>query len=174
MTQSATSTQGTTASNHGVVTSVRGSVVDVRFDHSLPPIYSLMRTGKDGRISIEVLMQLDARHVRGIALNPTEGLARGMAVEDTGGPLKVPVGKSIIARMFDVFGNPIDRQPPPSDVVWRTRSIGIRPHWPVVPPSLKFLKRASRSLTCWCRWSAAARRDCSGARVSARRCCSPR
>ena len=120
MTQSATSTQGTTASNHGVVTSVRGSVVDVRFDDSLPPIYSLLRAGKDARISIEVLMQLDAHHVRGIALNPTEGLARGMAVEDTGGPLKVPVGKSIISRMFDVFGNPIDRQPAPSDVVWRT------------------------------------------------------
>ena len=43
-----------------------------------------------------------------------------MAVEDTGGPLKVPVGKAIISRMFDVFGNPIDRQPAPSDVEWRT------------------------------------------------------
>ena len=46
MTQSATSTQGTTASNHGVITSVRGSVVDVRFDDSLPPIYSLLRAGR--------------------------------------------------------------------------------------------------------------------------------
>jgi F-type H+-transporting ATPase subunit beta len=106
--------------NHGVVTSVRGSVVDARFDHHLPPIYSLLRTGKDGRVAIEVLTQLDRHHVRGIALNPTEGLARGMAVEDTGGPLKVPVGKSILSRMFDVFGNPIDRQPAPSDVEWRT------------------------------------------------------
>ena len=59
-------------------------------------------------------------HVRGIALNPTQGLARGMAVEDTGGPLKVPVGKAILSRMFDVFGNPIDRQPAPTDVEWRT------------------------------------------------------
>ena len=49
-------------------------------------------------------MQLDERHVRGIALQPTQGLARGMSVEDTGGPLKVPVGKEIISRMFDVFG----------------------------------------------------------------------
>ena len=65
-------------------------------------------------------MQLDERHVRGIALQPTQGLARGMAVEDTGGPLKVPVGKEIISRMFDVFGNPIDRQPAPADVEWRT------------------------------------------------------
>ena len=49
-------------------------------------------------------------HVRGIALTPTQGLARGMAVEDTGGPLKAPVGKGILSRMFDVFGNTIDRE----------------------------------------------------------------
>jgi len=103
-----------------VVASVRGSVVDVRFAGSLPPIYTLLRAGKEGRIAIEVLMQLDVHHVRGIALNPTQGLARGMAVEDTGGPLKVPVGKRILARMFDVFGNAIDGQPAPADVEWRT------------------------------------------------------
>ena len=105
--------------NQGVITSVRGSVVDVRFEARLPPIYSLLHTGKDSRVSIEVMMQLDARHIRGIALNPTQGLARGMAVRDTGGPLKVPVGPAILSRMFDVFGNAIDRQPPPADVEWR-------------------------------------------------------
>ena len=114
------SAQRTEQSNYGVVTSVRGSVVDVRFDDRLPPIYSLLRAGKEEQIAIEVLMQLDGHHVRGIALNPTQGLARGMAVKDTGGPLKVPVGKGILSRMFDVFGNAIDRQPAPSDVEWRT------------------------------------------------------
>ena len=89
---------------------MRGSVVDVRFDAHLPPIYSLLRAGEDGKIVIEVLAQRDARHVRGIALTPTQGLARGMAVEDTGGPLKAPVGKGILSRMFDVFGNAIDRE----------------------------------------------------------------
>ena len=78
----------------GVVVSVRGSVVDVRFDKHLPPIYSVLRAGAEKQIVIEVLAQLDARHVRGIALTPTQGLARGMAVEDTGGPLKAPVGKA--------------------------------------------------------------------------------
>lgn len=112
--------QVTAISNHGVVQSIRGSVVDVRFEDKLPPIYSLLRTGKDAHIAIEVLMHLDAHRVRGIALNPTQGLARGMAVLDTGGPLKVPVGKGTLSRMFDVFGNPIDRQPVPSDVEWRT------------------------------------------------------
>ena len=110
----------TPPTNSGAVVSVRGSVVDIRFDAHLPPIYSVLHAGDDGPIIIEVLLHLDAHHVRGIALTPTQGLARGMAVKDTGGPLKVPVGKGILSRMFDVFGNAIDRQPAPSDVQWRT------------------------------------------------------
>jgi F-type H+-transporting ATPase subunit beta len=57
--------------------------------------------------------------VRGVALTPTEGLARGTRVEDTGGPLCAPVGKDTLARMFDVFGNPIDRGGALGDVQWR-------------------------------------------------------
>src|SRR5208337_4331341 len=120
MTHSEMSAQETEHSNHGTVRSVRGSVVDVRFRDRLPPIYSLLRAGKESQIAIEVLMQLDEHHVRGIALNPTQGLARGMAVKNTGEPLKVPVGKGILSRMFDVFGNAIDHQPAPADVEWRT------------------------------------------------------
>ena len=106
--------------NLGAVVAVRGSVVDVRFDEHLPPIYSVLRAGDEGQIVIEVLAQRDARHVRGIALTPTQGLARGMAVEDTGGPLKAPVGKGVLSRMFDVFGNVIDREAALSDVQWRS------------------------------------------------------
>lgn len=105
--------------NLGTVVSVRGSVVDVRFDKFLPPIYSLLHA-MEGQIAIEVLAQLDSHRVRGIALTPTQCLARGMTVEDTGGPLKAPVGKGILSRMFDVFGNAIDRQAAPIDVQWRT------------------------------------------------------
>ena len=108
-----------TSSNLGVVAAVRGSVVDILFDARLPPIYSLLRA-KEGRVAIEVLAQLDAHSVRGIALTPTEGLARGNSVEDTGGELKAPVGKGILSRMFDVFGNAIDRLPAPAGVQWRT------------------------------------------------------
>jgi F-type H+/Na+-transporting ATPase subunit beta len=102
-----------------VVASVRGGVVDIRFDTRLPPIHSVLRTGPEREIVIEVLAQPDARHVRGIALTPTEGLARGMAVEDTGGPLMAPVGKAILSRMFDVLGNVLDRGAPLVDVQWR-------------------------------------------------------
>jgi len=104
----------------GVVVAVRGSVVDMRFDGALPPIHSLLRAGDGGRVAIEVLAQRDARHVRGIALTPTQGLARGMPVQDSGGPLLAPVGRSIRARMLDVFGNTIDRGPALTDVVWRS------------------------------------------------------
>jgi F-type H+-transporting ATPase subunit beta len=64
---------------------------------------------KDGEIAIEVLAQLDAHRVRGIVLTPTQDPARGIIMEDTGGPLKAPVGKGILSQMFDVFGNFIDR-----------------------------------------------------------------
>jgi F-type H+-transporting ATPase subunit beta len=106
-------------SNTGVVVSVRGSVVDIVFDTRLPPIYSLLHA-LQGQIAIEVLSQLDASRVRGIALTPTQGLARGMLVEDSGGPLQAPVGKGILSRMFDVFGNVIDRQAAPADIQWRS------------------------------------------------------
>src|ERR1035441_3100870 len=109
----------TSLSNLGAVVSVRGSVVDIRFDAHLPAIYSLLHA-KEGEVAIEVLAQLDAHRVRGIALTPTEGLARGNAVVDTGGQLQAPVGKGILSRMFDVFGNAIDRQAAPADVQWRT------------------------------------------------------
>jgi F-type H+/Na+-transporting ATPase subunit beta len=106
--------------NRGSVTAVRGSVVDVRFEGRLPLISSVLHTGASGQIVIEVMTQADAKHVRGIALTPTQGVCRGMPVEDTGMPLRAPVGKNIISRMFDVFGHAIDRQPDPEDVEWRS------------------------------------------------------
>jgi F-type H+-transporting ATPase subunit beta len=112
--------QSTASAHRGRVVAVRGSVVDLRFETHLPPIYRLLRAGSEGQIRIEVLTQLDAQHVRGISLTPTQGLARGMEVEDSGGPLMAPVGQGILGRMFDVFGNAIDRQPPPTDIQWRS------------------------------------------------------
>jgi len=106
--------------NFGSIVSVRGGVVDVRFSRRLPPIFSVLHAGEGGKIIVEVMAQLDATRVRGIALTPTEGLARGMQVEDSGKPLEVPVGQGIMSRMFDVFGSAIDRMPAPQNVEWRT------------------------------------------------------
>ena len=98
--------------NYGKIISVRGSVVDVFFENDLPAIYTLLHTGKDKNVAVEVLTQLDDHRVRGIALNPTQGLARGMQVETTGKELTVPIGAAIMGRMFDVFGNTIDKGVP--------------------------------------------------------------
>ncbi|MDE2429932.1 MAG: F0F1 ATP synthase subunit beta, partial [Burkholderiales bacterium] len=65
--------------NSGSVVQIRGSVVDICFEHKLPSIYTVLHVD-DERIILEVLTQLDQRHVRAIALTPTQGLARGMAV----------------------------------------------------------------------------------------------
>jgi F-type H+-transporting ATPase subunit beta len=108
------------AKNYGVVVAVRGSVVDVRFDTHLPPIYSLLHAGTKKEIVIEVLAQRDANHVRGIALTSTQGLARGTVVEDTGGPLEAPIGQALLSRMFNVFGEVIDRQAAPENMQWRS------------------------------------------------------
>ena len=105
--------------SHGRVTAIRGSVVDAGFDTRLPAIGSVLHAGIAGAVVIEVMTQLDAQHVRGIALTPTQGLARGSMVLDTGLPLRAPVGKAIVSRMFDVFGHAIDLGPEPRDVTWR-------------------------------------------------------
>lgn len=99
---------------------MRGSVVDCRFGEALPPIHTMLRAERNGGIFIEVITQLDQHHVRGVALNPTEGLARGDALEHTQKTLEAPVGKTILSRMFDVFGRPIDRCGPVENVTWRS------------------------------------------------------
>jgi F-type H+-transporting ATPase subunit beta len=119
----------------GKVTAVRGSVVDFCFEQYLPAIHSIVRTGADDSVIVEILSQRDARHVRGIALTPTDGLARGMPAHDTQATLLTPVGKAIVSRMIDVFGKVIDRGVPLADVAWRSV------HQP--PPALD--RRVTRS-----------------------------
>lgn len=95
--------------NIGTIVAVRGSVVDVRFSKRLPARNNLLKTGLNGRVAIETQTHLDPQTIRGIALNGTAGLARGDPVTDTGGGLAVPVGKALLGRMLNVFGEVIDR-----------------------------------------------------------------
>lgn len=108
------------SANPGMLVSARGGVIEARFARCAPPINSVLRMGENNQVVVEVLAQADDNSVRGIALTPTEGLARGMAVEDTGGPLHTPVGPGTLSRMFDVFGNPIDRGGELRNVEWRS------------------------------------------------------
>jgi len=92
---------------------VRGNVVDVHFEPPLPERHRALRTGPDGCIVLEVESHPAPDTVRCIALTPTSGLARGAAVTDTGGMLEVPVGRALLGRMLNLFGEAIDRLPPP-------------------------------------------------------------
>lgn len=94
----------------GQVESVMGSVVDVRFPEGLPAVHNALRTGDDRSIVIEAVGHLDRQRMRCIAITPTQGLARGDAVVDTGESLQTPIGKQTLGRVFNVMGDPIDKQ----------------------------------------------------------------
>lgn len=94
--------------NQGKIISIRGSVVDAAFVENLPDLYSEVRAGPRGNVIIEVAAHLDEQTVRGIALTPTQGLARGDKATDTGHPLRTLVGRTQRGRMLNVFGKTID------------------------------------------------------------------
>ena len=108
--------------NEGTIVSVRGSVVDARFQAGhIPAIGNIMMAGDDGRMRIEVMVQLNSEMIRGISLMPTQGLARGSIITDTGQPSMIPVGRELLGRVFNVFGQPIDNMEAPATTM--TRSI---------------------------------------------------
>lgn len=104
--------------NLGTVVSVRGSVVDARFPERLPARNNVLLAGERREVVIEVQSHLSRDLVRGIALTSTRGMGRGQLVVDTGRPLEIPVGKGCLGRVFNVFGQTIDRLPEPQDVHW--------------------------------------------------------
>lgn len=105
----------------GKISAIRGSVVDVLFeDVELPEIYEALDVeGPDGTLILEVQQHLGKGMVRTVAMGSTDGLARGLAVEASGGPIRVPVGPVTLGRVFDVTGKAIDgRETPHSDVYY--------------------------------------------------------
>ncbi|HWB14376.1 MAG TPA: F0F1 ATP synthase subunit beta [Pirellulales bacterium] len=96
----------------GRITAVRGSVIEVEFLSGLPNLYDALSVCVDGRTTVlEVAYHLDTRTVRAIAMSRTEGLARGMVVEATGHPIRVPVGLPTLGRLFNALGEPLDGKP---------------------------------------------------------------
>ena len=104
----------------GHITSVRGSVVDIEFTEKLPPIYSLIHAGEKDSVLIEATVHLDEQRLRGIALNATAGLFRGDQVWTDGRPLRAPLGKGLLGRMFNVFGQVIDGEPEPEGLSFKS------------------------------------------------------
>ena len=102
----------------GKIVQVIGSTFDAQFpEHQLPEIYNAVTVeyayeGKPVRLTGEVQQHLGGDKVRVIALGTTDGLARGMAVTDSGGPVTVPVGKETLGRVFNLLGDTIDNRGP--------------------------------------------------------------
>ncbi len=94
---------------HGKITQVIGPVVDVAFEGDPPPIYTALEiVNGDTTLTLEVEQHLGGGEVRTIAMSSTDGLVRGMPVADTGSPIRVPVGKEVLGRIFNVTGQPLD------------------------------------------------------------------
>lgn len=94
----------------GKVVQVIGTVVDMEFPpDELPAINNGIEIPMDGdRVVVEAQHHVGNNWVRGVALTPTEGLARGAVAVDMGAPISVPVGKATLGRLFNVFGEPLD------------------------------------------------------------------
>ncbi|MCH4250149.1 MAG: F0F1 ATP synthase subunit beta, partial [Microbacteriaceae bacterium] len=101
----------------GRIVSVKGPVVDVEFpSDGIPPINQALHTTVDAMgqpmdITLEVAQHLGDDVVRTISLKPTDGLVRGQQVEDTGSPIKVPVGQATLGHVFDVTGDLLNGKP---------------------------------------------------------------
>jgi len=94
----------------GRIAAIRGGVVDVVFDGTIPRIYDLLYAGD---VALEVAGLVGHGVVRAMAMAPVRGLGLGMTVKATGGPIRVPVGDAVLGRMLDVFGAPLDGRPAP-------------------------------------------------------------
>jgi len=109
----------TSTKNIGSIVQIIGPVVDIVFPTgNVPNIYNALlikgknTAGQDMSVTCEVQQLLGDRCIRAVAMNPTEGLMRGMDVVDTGNPLLVPVGKDTLGRIFNVLGEPVDNMGP--------------------------------------------------------------
>ena len=99
--------------NKGKLVEIIGPVIDVKFEEKLPDIFNALEIyNTDGKkIVAEVQSHLGNNTVRAIAMSSTDGLKRGMEVIDTDGPIKVPVGKETLGRIFNVLGDTVDNGP---------------------------------------------------------------
>jgi len=120
--------------NTGKIVEIIGPVLDVEFTDELPAIYNALEIIAEGasgpiRLVAEVQQHLGDNKVRAVAMDSTDGLARGMRVIDTGNPITVPVGEATLGRLFNLLGDPIDEGDPiPADVE----------RWPIHRPAPEF------------------------------------
>jgi len=114
----------------GVVIQVIGPVIDIRFERGeLPNIYNAIEVqGPQGTIVAEVIQHLGNETARCVAMSATEGLVRGVQAIDTGDAVKVPVGKEVLGRVFNVLGKPVDNG----------EEVQATDYWPIHRPAPNF------------------------------------
>ena len=100
--------------NKGTVVQIIGAVLDIKFEEQLPGIYNALEMFFDDgrRLVAEVQQHLGNNVVRAVAMSGTDGLKRGIEVIDTGMPIKVPVGRTTLGRIFNVLGETVDNVGP--------------------------------------------------------------
>ncbi len=101
--------------NKGIITEIIGPVVNVEFENELPRIYdalTLINPGSKEKVVLEVQQHLGGKEVKAVAMGSTDGLTRGLKVENTGAPITVPVGNATLGRLFNVTGETIDEGEP--------------------------------------------------------------
>ena len=104
----------------GIVRAIRGVVVDVEFpEGELPEIYEAVEIPRPGgRLVLEVQQHLGGGFVRTVAMDSTDGLARGTVARATNAPIQVPVGPVTLGRIFNIIGEAIDGRPTPESEVY--------------------------------------------------------
>ena len=101
--------------NKGKIVQIIGPVVDAEFTDTLPGIYNALTVefdiaGETNTLTLEVQQHLGDNWVRAVAMSSTEGLKRGMELEDQGKPISMPVGEGVMGRVFNVTGEAVDEQ----------------------------------------------------------------
>ena len=109
--------------NVGRIEEIQGVVIEAVFSDKLPEINHaiVVERGEGERLVCEVQQHLGDDRVRAVAMDSTDGLARGVEVVDTGGPITVPVGQATLGRIFNLLGEPIDLGPP----------VEVEERWPI-------------------------------------------
>ncbi|MDN4053832.1 MULTISPECIES: F0F1 ATP synthase subunit beta [unclassified Massilia] len=133
----------------GKIVQCIGAVVDVEFPrNAMPKVYDALKM-EGSELTLEVQQQLGDGIVRTIALGSSEGLRRGMTIQNTGNPIMVPVGPATLGRIMDVLGNPIDERGPVSSE--RTASIHrSAPQYDELSPSTDLLETGIKVIDLVC------------------------
>jgi F-type H+-transporting ATPase subunit beta len=142
-----------TQTHTGHIVQVVGPVVDVRFDEGdLPEIYWALRVhDADGNpVIAEVQQHRGNNSVRAIAMSSTDGLRRGMVVEDLRGPMTVPVGPGTLGRLFNVTGDPIDGKGEVRDIVRRDPIHRVPPSFDEQTTSAEILETGIKVIDLMC------------------------